>query len=561
MAKTIRELLVKIGIKADTTTLNRFDKGLTRVKSGMRQASALALGLAGAVVTVSSVVVKAAVDTAHLADEHAKAAKRVGVTAEEMQELAYAAQISGAEMTDVETGLRRLAANAADAAAGTGEATESFKALGVAVTDANGEQRGQLELLTDIAGKMAGIDNEARKVALAQDIFGRSGAKLLPLLNEGAGGIDRLRARARELGLVIGNEAAAESEAFVDALTDAKSVLTGLRNQIGIAVIPTLRELTERFTAWFQRNRDFIKLRVERVVRQISAGFVLLADMIEAADDWVQKIGGWPVIFGAVGGAITLMFGVRAVAAIGSMASGLWTLFGAVSALSTALGVGLGTTLLIVIAAIASVGAAVGIAAAEIGAILLLVEDFVAFFQGKDSFTRDFVNQFVDADEFLRVFWGTIDSGIRFLDAFAAAARRVGNDIYEALLPAIREIRKAMGPLEKVWRAFWGPLITNSMERLKELTALLDRAAAALNSFAVTGNYGDLAPGADIQQRFVQALLPSGPPAGSSSRSVQFGDVNIHGVEGGALARQSEARRILHEQLQVAHASLAAGER
>jgi hypothetical protein len=46
------------------------------------------------------------------------------------------------------------------------------------------------------------------------DLFGRSGANLIPLLNQGSEGITELEQKARELGVTMGEEAFAEGNAL-----------------------------------------------------------------------------------------------------------------------------------------------------------------------------------------------------------------------------------------------------------------------------------------------------------------------------------------------------------
>ncbi|MDV7396821.1 hypothetical protein RZS08_35815, partial [Arthrospira platensis SPKY1] len=81
--------------------------------------------------------------------------------------------------------------------------------------------------------------------AIAQELFGRSGAKLIPLLNSGADGLEALRQEAEELGLVIGGDAARAAEQFNDSLTRIDAVRRGLFNGIAQQLLPTLNALTD----------------------------------------------------------------------------------------------------------------------------------------------------------------------------------------------------------------------------------------------------------------------------------------------------------------------------
>ena len=123
---------------------------------------------------------------------------------------------SGADMETLEAGLRRMQKVVVEAADGSEAARDTLQKLGIAV--------GDLKALTPdeqfklIADKLSKIENPALRAALAMDIFGKSGTKLLPLMNDGAAGIEALQEKARRLGLTISTEDAQAAEEFGDTL-------------------------------------------------------------------------------------------------------------------------------------------------------------------------------------------------------------------------------------------------------------------------------------------------------------------------------------------------------
>ncbi|KAK0357997.1 hypothetical protein LTR94_037124, partial [Friedmanniomyces endolithicus] len=62
------------------------------------------------------------------------------------------------------------------------------------------------------------MEEGVQKVALAQQIFGESGAAMLPLLNGGAEGLREMDAMARQLGLSLSEEAVEQAGSFNDTL-------------------------------------------------------------------------------------------------------------------------------------------------------------------------------------------------------------------------------------------------------------------------------------------------------------------------------------------------------
>ena len=190
-------------------------------------------------------------------DEIAKASKKTGMTTEDISRLRYAAERSGVGFGGLESALARMARSASEAAGGAEMYSEAYDRLGVSVTDANGELKGGEQLFREVAEGLKNVDNATERAALAQEIFGRSGAQLLPLLNEGEAGIKKLGDRAEELGMVLSGKAAKDSERFNDALADLKDTGTTIAMTLGQTLMPTIAEIAEKVSEAVGRWREW----------------------------------------------------------------------------------------------------------------------------------------------------------------------------------------------------------------------------------------------------------------------------------------------------------------
>lgn len=190
-------------------------------------------------------------------DEIAKASKKTGMTTEDISRLRYAAERSGVGFGGLESALARMARSASEAAGGAEMYSEAYDRLGVSVTDANGELKGGEQLFREVAEGLKNVDNATERAALAQEIFGRSGAQLLPLLNEGEAGIKKLGDRAEELGMVLSGKAANDSERFNDALEDLKDTGTTIAMTLGQTLMPTIAEIAEKVSEAVGRWREW----------------------------------------------------------------------------------------------------------------------------------------------------------------------------------------------------------------------------------------------------------------------------------------------------------------
>lgn len=236
---------------------------------------------------------------------------RTGTSIEALGELGHAAEMSGSSMTGLESGLRKMQKMLAG-----DDAAETLSDLGLSLSNIE-------ELSTDkqfeaIADKIGAIENNAERTATAMKIFGKGGAELIPLMLEGADGIEALRQEARRLGLVMSTEDAQAAEGFGDQLdTLWKVIRMGVAN-VGSALIPTLSELTDYIVraaatagAWIKANRPLIVslAKVLAIVVAVGSGLVIAGGVLTLLGG---AAGGLAAIMGGVGTAISAVAGVIA---------------------------------------------------------------------------------------------------------------------------------------------------------------------------------------------------------------------------------------------------------
>jgi len=183
---------------------------------------------------------------AQAADQMGKLAQSAGVPVEALSKLNYAAGLSGVSTEELGGALSKLNQKMAGAAAGSADQVALFKALGVSVKDAAGSVRSTDSVLGDIAERFAGMKDGASKAALAVEIFGKSGAQLIPFLNEGRSGIAALADEADRLGITISSATAAASERFNDNLEKLQLASQGVAQRVAGELAPALSELTDR---------------------------------------------------------------------------------------------------------------------------------------------------------------------------------------------------------------------------------------------------------------------------------------------------------------------------
>lgn len=248
-AAVIGALRVVIG--ADSAALDRGlkDAGSKLSSFGANVAkvgAAVAAGMA-VVGTGIAIAMKGAINEA---DKIGKSAQKIGIPVEELSKLKHAADLSGIGFEQLEKGIGKFSRSMMDASLNaTGPAANAFRALGASVQNSDGTLRSSSAVMTDIAGRFEGMKDGAAKTALAMQLFGKSGADLIPLLNSGKGGLKAMMEEAEKLGLVISEKTAKAAEGFNDDLTRLARVKNGIFLQLTAQLAPALEYFTSKLVA------------------------------------------------------------------------------------------------------------------------------------------------------------------------------------------------------------------------------------------------------------------------------------------------------------------------
>lgn len=209
--------------------------------AGRKIGLALAAGTTAAAAALTALT-KKSIDSA---DRLAKLSQQVGVSVESLGRLEFAAGLSGVETENLSTSLIKLNRSISEAAQGTAAQADAFAALGVSATSADGSLRPTEEVLNDLADSFSQAEDGVGKTAAAVEIFGRSGAQLIPLLNSGSAGLREMGLEAEQLGLVIDTETAKAAERFNDNLSRLGSIVDGVGNKLASEFVDDLEQASQ----------------------------------------------------------------------------------------------------------------------------------------------------------------------------------------------------------------------------------------------------------------------------------------------------------------------------
>ena len=211
-------------------------KGITKAVFSFKTALTGAVGLAGLGLLVRNSLIAT--------DRLGKMSNVLGIAVKDLQTLKLASEVGGIEFETFAKATRRLTDNFGDFLNGTGEATITFKELGISVADANslsGDQMGILELVAD---RLNLVENSTLKLKYAQELFGGRGAELINVLDGGSEALKKFAEESERFGSLNTQQVKAV-EQFNDSVTRMKTVFANIVNQLVAYVSPAFQELSD----------------------------------------------------------------------------------------------------------------------------------------------------------------------------------------------------------------------------------------------------------------------------------------------------------------------------
>ena len=228
---------------------SKFDKGLDdseskakgfggKLSSALGTAGKVAAGLGTAAVGAGAAVYGMAKKSAEASDRIDKMSQMIGVSRTTFQEFDFIASQSGTDVEKLRGGMKTLTKQMGEAQKGTKKSADAFDKLGISVTDNEGNLKSQEDMLWETLEALNNMENQSEKAAIAQQLFGRTGQELMPLINGARGSIEDMREEAHKLGLVLDDETIDAGVNFTDTMDKLKRSFDSVTTKIGAKVMP-----------------------------------------------------------------------------------------------------------------------------------------------------------------------------------------------------------------------------------------------------------------------------------------------------------------------------------
>jgi hypothetical protein len=365
---------------------------------------ALLTGVGAAIVGAAGGVFAFVASATQAADALTDMNAETGISVESIQELGFAAELSGSSAEAMTSSLAGLAKVSGDAARGLGKGKKAFDELGISVKDASGNVKTADVLFNELRETFArlGTDKATQKSIIASLGLDPSTLQLLNATNDE---VSALTAKARALGIVTTEQAEAAAS-FQDSLGIAKFAVSALSQQIAINLAPATQKITDGFTEFLIANQDLIK-----------GGLQWLGEVIQSTAGFFVRM--TPIALALAGAFV-----------IAQLATG---------GLATVMGILLSPVVLITLAIVA---------------LLLIVDDLLTALNGGQSVIADFFMEFFGWD-IVPVLQGIVDA-FKAMFALLLTLAQPFFDAFAGLFNAVIELFKGnwAGALESLLGAF-----------------------------------------------------------------------------------------------------------
>lgn len=149
----------------------------------------------------------------------------------------------------------------------------ALKQMGIAAEDTRGKLRPLTDVLNDAVEYFHRHQGAANNAALANELFGRSGYLLLPVLESGRAGLSALAEEARKYGLVLDRETIERNAMFSFQLKQTELALDGVGLAFGNAALPGVAALGQALSRVIEDNLPAFIAGMNRAVSYV-IGFI-----------------------------------------------------------------------------------------------------------------------------------------------------------------------------------------------------------------------------------------------------------------------------------------------
>jgi lambda family phage tail tape measure protein len=217
-----------------------------------------------------------------------RGADRAGIGVESFSKLSYAAKQTGVDINDFTSTWEDLRKSLSAALGGDKVKTEAFSKLNL---DAQNLVKMNPEnIFRNLVTALSDVHDQGEKIKLVEQIFGKGGKQLLPLLKEGGKDFDKFISEAERLGLVVKESDVEKAKRASEAITAMKASFGDLGQELAMKAAPTLEKIAATLTDIIRMGpKTFTDLNLEGQIFELN-GLISAQEKILGNQENIKKV-------------------------------------------------------------------------------------------------------------------------------------------------------------------------------------------------------------------------------------------------------------------------------
>ncbi|HEY9211098.1 MAG TPA: phage tail tape measure protein [Methylotenera sp.] len=255
------------------------------------------------------------------------AADRTGASVEGYQAMANMLGLVGGTAEDAEMAFTKFNKGVAEGSSGADKNFAGLmKKLGIPLKNAKGELVGLTDVLPELAAGFAKNKNPAIQTRMAMELWGKSGTKMIPLLNGLADGSISLEQAMKD---IVNKQAITDLDNMGDSITALGTKTKNTLTNALAKMVPVIQPIIDSMSRWISENQEFLQSQIAGAITEV-ANAIKQVNWVETFKGIQATVADIRDFINAIGGVKTLIYGLGLawaagpIAAIMSIVGAIW---------------------------------------------------------------------------------------------------------------------------------------------------------------------------------------------------------------------------------------------
>jgi hypothetical protein len=208
--------------------------------------------------------------------------ERTGLSTKALQEYKFIAEQTGGSLETITAAVKMMTR-------GLETNKDTFAKLGIQTKDTSGNFLSTTDIFDQTIEKLGDLSNDTERTNLALKLFGRGALDMVPLLKEGSKGIEELKNKANELGLVLNDSTIKNAHDFEKSTDALKASWKAFSMSLVQDALPALKLVTDSYLYVTELiNRARVAAQNNEIIKAYRDGKVSVIEYHDAVQSMID---------------------------------------------------------------------------------------------------------------------------------------------------------------------------------------------------------------------------------------------------------------------------------